>query len=230
MCILVVMGTTTTGTLTRRAITYGRVSTGRQAESGLSLDRQRKDTAAHVDRKGWDLVTHLTDEGCSGRRADNRDGLSAALSMLAAGEADVLVVAKLDRLARSVIDFARIMQTADAQGWDIVLLDLDVDTSSAAGRLMVRIFAACAEFESDVIADRAREAHAERKARGQRHGVPVLSDDVRDRIAAERAQGRTLKAIADDLNAENVPTARGGRWYPSTISHVVRSVALDTAA
>lgn len=220
---------TTAATDTRQAITYGRVSTGRQAESGLSLDRQRKDTAAHVERKGWDLVAHITDEGCSGRRADNRDGLSEALAMLAAGDADVLVVAKLDRLARSVIDFARIMQTADAQGWDIVLLDLDVDTTSAAGRLMVRIFAACAEFESDRIGDRVRDAHAERQSRGVRHGRPELTEETRQRIAAERDNGRTLAAIANDLNDDGVSTARGGRWHPSTIAHVLRSVALDEA-
>jgi len=214
----------------RKAITYARVSTGRQAESGLSLDHQRKVTTAHVERKGWDLTAHLTDEGRSGRKAQNRDGLQTALAMLAAGEADVLVVAKLDRLARSVIDFARLMQTADEEGWDIVLLDLDVDTSTAAGRLMVRIFAACAEFESDVISERVTVTHAERKARGLRHGRPELPEPVRQRIATERSEGRTLNAIAEDLNAEGIATARGGRWHASTVSHVVKSVALDAAA
>lgn len=213
----------------RKAVTYSRVSTGRQAESGLSLDHQERVTAEHVERKGWDLVAHVSDEGRSGRKSENRDGLQAALAMLAAGEADVLVVAKLDRLARSVIDFAKIMATADAQGWDLVLLDLEVDTTSAAGRLMVRIFAACAEFESDRIGDRVRDAHAERQSRGVRHGKPLLAEDVRERIATARAGGSTLAAIAADLNLENVPTARGGRWHPSTVAHVCRSVALDEA-
>lgn len=214
----------------RRAITYARVSTNAQAESGLSLDRQARDTASHVALKGWEHLEHLVDEGRSGRRTTGRDGLKAALSMLAAGDADVLVVSKLDRLARSVIDFARIMQTADHQGWDIVLLDLDVDTTTAAGRLMVRIFAACAEFESERIGDRVRDAHAERKARGVRHGRPELPENVRRRISAERDQGETLTAIASRLNEELVPTARGGTWHPSTIAHVLKSVALDEEA
>jgi len=218
---------TSTATDTRRAITYARVSTGRQAESGLSLDHQQRTTAEHVERKGWHLETHLADEGRSGRKSENRDGLQTALAMLAAGEAEVLVVAKLDRLARSVIDFARIMQTADAEGWDIVLLDLDVDTTSAAGRLMVRIFAACAEFESDRIGDRVRDAHAERKTRGVRHGKPLLAESTRERIAQTRADGATLAAIAQVLNEDDVQTARGGTWHPSTVAHVLRSVALD---
>ena len=213
-----------------RAISYGRVSTGKQAESGLSLDAQERKTAHSIELKEWDHVAHLTDEGRSGRKASNRAGLQKALNMLEAGEADVLVVAKLDRLARSVIDFARIMQTADKQGWDLVLLDLDADTTTPAGRLMVRIFAACAEFESDRISERVTETHVERKLRGGRHGKPELDEATRQRIGAERAEGKSLRAIAEGLTADGIKTARGGKWHASTVKHVLNSLDVDAAA
>jgi len=87
---------------------------------------------------------------------------------------------------------------------------------------------AVAEYESELIADRARMTHRVRKAAGKRAGMsPLLNDGLRKRIAAERRNGRTFQAIADTLNSEQVPTARGGTWHPSTVRHVCRSVALD---
>ena len=78
--------------------------------------------------------------------------------------------------------------------------------------------------------NRVRDAHAERKARGIRHGRPELPEHIRQRISAERRRGETLVAIANRLNDELVPTARGGTWRASTISHVLKSVALDEVA
>jgi DNA invertase Pin-like site-specific DNA recombinase len=215
---------------TRKAVAYTRVSTARQGISGIGLDDQLAQVTAAVNRRGWTLTSHLSDEGLSGKRADNRPALTAALDQLAGGSADVLVVAKLDRLARSTVDLGRLMLRADAEGWDLVILDLDVDTSTPSGRLMLRVVGAVAEFESDLIADRARATHRQRRARGLRPGMaPLLPDTVRRRIATERAEGRTLRAIADDLNSDGTPTARGGRWHPSTVAHVLRSVAVDNA-
>ncbi len=214
----------------RQAIAYTRVSTGRQAESGIGLDDQLAQVTAAVERRGWALAGHLSDEGLSGKRADNRPALADALDQLASGTADVLVVAKLDRLARSTVDLGRLMLRADREGWDLVILDLDVDTSTPSGRLMLRVVGAVAEYESDLIADRARATHRQRRARGLRAGMaPLLPDTVRHRIADERASGRTMQAIADDLNADGTPTARGGRWHPSTVRHVLASVAVDDA-
>ena len=110
-----------------------------------------------------------------------------------------------------------------------MVLDADVDTTTAAGRLVVEVVSAAAAFESRRIGERAKATQAVRKAQGKRAGQPpVLPDKVRRRILAERSKGLALGAIADKLNEEGVPTAReGGRWHPSTVAHVVRSVALD---
>jgi DNA invertase Pin-like site-specific DNA recombinase len=96
---------------------------------------------------------------------------------------------------------------------------------------VANITSSVAQWERQIIAARTSEALQAKKARGARLGRPVtLPDDVRHRIADERAAGRTLAAIAGDLNAEAVPTARGGRWHPSTIDKVLRSLALDAEA
>ncbi len=208
-----------------RAITYARVSTGKQAESGLSLDDQAERMGREISRRGWELVEAHTDAGRSGRTGKSRPALEAALDALAAGEADALVVAKLDRLARSTIALSRIMQTSQEQGWALVILDPDLDTSTAAGRLTATVLGAVAEYESELIADRARMTHRRRKAAGHRAGqAPILSDELRHRIADTRTGGASFARIADELNDEGIPTAKGGRWHASTVRHVCMSV------
>lgn len=213
---------------TLRAITYGRVSTGKQAATGVSLGDQADTLAAVVTQRGWVHVEHVVDPGLSGRKMTNRHGLLEAMERLDRGEADVLVAAKVDRVSRSTEDFARLLNRAERRGWAVVVLDCDVDTTTAAGRLVVDVVSAAAAFESRRIGERVRAVHAVRKAQGKRAGqAPVLPSEIRQRIAAEHRAGRSLNAIAGQLNAEQVPTARGGTWHASTVAHVVRSVQLD---
>lgn len=214
---------------TLRAITYGRVSTGRQAASGLSLGDQEETLAAVVAQRGWIHLDHVTDPGISGRKMTNRRGLLAALERLDRGEADVLVASKVDRVARSTTDFARLLDRAEKKGWKVVVLDVDVDTTTAAGRLVVEVVSAAAAFESRRIGERVKATHAVRRAQGKRAGQPpLLPDKVRRRIVRERAKRLSLGAIATQLNEEGVPTATGkGEWHASTVAHVLRSVALD---
>lgn len=210
-----------------RAITYSRVSTTDQATSGLGLEAQRSTMATYCQHKGW-ATTAATDEGASGKTM-NRPGLMAALEALDRGDADVLVVATLDRLSRSIVDFVAIQERAAKRGWSFVLLDLDVDTTTPTGEMMATVMAAVAQLERKLIGQRTSKAMQAKKARGDRLGQPVsMAGQIRTRIATERADGRTLQAIADGLMADNVPTARGGSaWRPSTIAAVLRSVALD---
>jgi DNA invertase Pin-like site-specific DNA recombinase len=211
-----------------RALTYGRVSTGRQASEGLSLDDQADKLADVVSQRGWVHLEHVTDPGLSGKRLANRKGLLAALEMLDRGEADVLVASKIDRVSRSTEDFARLLNRADRKGWKIVVLDVDVDTSTAAGRLVVDVVSAAAQFESKRIGERVRDAHAVRRAQGKRAGqAPILPQEVRERIYRERQAGKSLSQIARDLDSEGVATAKGGQWHPYTVSQVVDSVKLD---
>ena len=152
--------------------------------------------------------------------------------MLADGDADALIVAKLDRLSRSLLDFAGLMARAERENWALIALDMDIDTTTPAGEMMISVMAAFAQFERRLIGQRTRDALQQRRAAGVRLGRPVsLPEAIRQRVARERAQGRTLQAIVDDLNVEHVPTARGGaQWWPSSVRAVLRSVELDAAA
>lgn len=211
-----------------RAITYSRVSTGRQAESGISLDEQDRSTLEAIERRGWQVARRFSDAGRSGKSITGRPELREALAMLARGEADALVVAKLDRLARSTVDLASLMAQAKKESWALVVLDLDVDTSTPAGELLAGIVGTVAQYERRLIGERARMTHAHRRARGLRAGAkPILSDILRARIAERVERGESLSEVARCLNQAGTPTARGGKWYPSTVAHVVRSVQLD---
>lgn len=213
-----------------RSIGYVRVSTAEQAQSGLGLADQEARLEAEAAMRGWTMRL-IVDDGYSAKSL-KRPGIGKALDLLAAGKADALIVSKLDRLSRSVLDFTALMERSRKEGWALVALDLGVDTSTPAGEMVATVMASFAQYERRLIGQRTKDALAQLKTRGVRLGGPVLlSEEVRTRIADERKAGRSLAAIADQLTAEGVPTAKGGvRWYPSTVRAVLESVALDAHA
>jgi DNA invertase Pin-like site-specific DNA recombinase len=207
---------------TSAVVGYARVSTVEQADSGLGLEAQRHAIRSECERRGWELLGIEEDAGWSGK-VTSRPGLQRALAACKAGQADGLVVAKLDRLSRSVQHAAQLLAEADREGWALVALDLGVDLSTPAGEVMAHVLAAIAQFERRLIGQRTKDALAVKRAEGVRLGRPqVLSGQVVARIAGERATGRSLQAIADGLNAEGVATAHGGaKWWPSTVGKVL---------
>jgi DNA invertase Pin-like site-specific DNA recombinase len=210
-----------------RVIAYSRVSTAEQASSGLGLEAQRSKLAAEAAYRGWEDVTYLEDGGASGKSLD-RPAMREALAMLESGQADALCAVKLDRLSRSVVDFVSLLSLSERQGWSLIVLDLSLDTSSANGRFVAQILASVAELERNLIAERTKAALAVKKSQGTRLGRPVtLAPEIRTFICRARSEGYTLQAIADTLTAQGVPSARGGRWAPGTISAVLRSASLD---
>ncbi len=206
-----------------RAVGYIRVSTDEQADSGLGLDAQRSTLRSECARRGWDLVRIAEDAGASGKSMNGRPALTDALQAVETGQADTLVVAKLDRLSRSLLDFAGLMERAHRKGWSLVALDLGVDTTTPAGELIANVMATFAQYERKIIGQRTTDALKAAKARGVRLGRPrLLPAAVARRIVRDRDGGATLTAIAEALNAEGVPTAQGGRrWYPSTVRAVL---------
>lgn len=209
---------------TVHAVGYIRVSTAEQAEHGVGLDAQRQQIEAECERRGWTLIAIHEDAGASGKALKGRPGLSAALQSIEAGDADTLVVAKLDRLSRSLIDFATLLQSAHDQGWNLVALDLGIDLGTPAGEFLASVMASAAQWERRIIGARTKDALAIKRAQGVRLGRPVSIDPlIAERIRAEHAAGESLTAIAQKLNKERVPTARGGaKWYPSTVRAVAR--------
>lgn len=202
---------------------YVRVSTEEQGVSGLGLEAQRKAIADECARRDWNLV-RIEEDMLSGRTL-NRPGLQRALDAQASGEVQGIVVAKLDRLSRSIVDFAGLLDRARRGGWNVVALDLGVDLSTPSGEFLANVMASAAQWERRIIGARTRDALAARKARGERLGRPVsIPTDVTNRVRELRARGSTLQAICSQLNAESVPTPRGGKlWRPSSIQALLRS-------
>ena len=207
------------------ALAYVRVSTDEQATDGASLDAQRAALIAEVARRGWDAEL-VADEGASGKNLD-RPGLTAALERLDRGDADALIAVRLDRISRSVADFAALMRRAQRRNWRLVLLSPDLDTQDPAGRFTAHVLAAAAEYERDLIGSRTREGMAQRRREGVHVGRrPTLPTDVVAQIVTARAEGASLRAIADTLNTARTPTAHGGAsWHASTIRAVLASTS-----
>lgn len=210
-----------------RVVGYVRVSTEEQADSRAGLESQRTEIASECERRSWVLLEVYADEGVSGRSLNGRHALSKAVGAVESGEADALMVAKLDRLSRSLLDFAALMARANKDGWNLVALDLGIDLATPAGEFMANVMASAAQWERRIIGQRTRDALAQKRAAGVRLGrPPVLPDEVVSRILAEREEGESLRAIAARLNADGIPTAHGGaRWYGSTVRSVLARAA-----
>jgi DNA invertase Pin-like site-specific DNA recombinase len=205
-----------------RVTGYSRVSTEEQGVSGAGLAAQRRAIKAECERRGWQLV-RIEEDVLSGRTL-NRPGLTQALEACRSGDASGIVVARLDRLSRSLVDFAGLLVEAQAKGFNLVALDLGVDLSTPAGEFLASVMASAAQWERRIIGQRTKDALAVRKAQGVKLGRPALPRDALGRrIASMRRRGMTLQAIADTLNSEGVPTLRGGHeWRPSSVRAVLR--------
>jgi DNA invertase Pin-like site-specific DNA recombinase len=174
---------------------------------------------AACERSEWELLEVVTDRenGVSGLE---RPGLSRALEQIAAGEARGLVVSDLRRLSRSIVDLGALVEWfRDAQA-TLVALDLDIDTSTPSGSEIAATLVKLSVWERERIARRSRSGLTAIQAPSRIGGRPAVADRpaLLERINAMRAANMTLQAIADQLNAEGVPTMRGGAmWRPSSV-------------
>ena len=207
------------------AYCYARVSTQMQAEDGMSLGAQEKQLISAAELAGYEAVI-LREEGRSGKSITGRPVLRQALEDLDTGKAKALFVTRLDRLARSTRDFLSIVDRSHKYGWRLALLDLGLDTGTYQGRFVVTIMSAMAEMERGMISMRQKDVHKDRRENGKVWGVdlgplPLVKEDIRDRIVLEREAGLSFQDIANKLNSESIPTASGGStWYKSTVRHL----------
>lgn len=201
---------------------YIRVSTAEQADSGLGLGAQRAAIESECARRGWSLVHVFEDRGASGKSLKRRDGLTEALAAIDQGNAGTLMVSKLDRLSRSLLDFAALMADAQAKGWNLVAMDLGIDLSTPSGEFMAGVMASAAQWERRIIGQRTRDALALKRAQGVKLGrPPTLPANVVREIVKRHESGSGWSEIARQLDADGIATAQGGRrWYPATVRAV----------
>lgn len=228
----------------QRAVGYVRVSTEAQAVDGVSLEAQRARIEAWCLANEYELGGVHVDAGISGKRADNRPGLQAALIEVGRTKGAALVVYSLSRLARSVKDTLEIAGRLDRSGADLVSLSEKIDTTSAAGRMVFRMLAVLAEFERDLCGERTKAALSLKKHRGECVGeVPLGWRRDGDRLVPEpdgqravamirglRDRGLTLRAIAAELERGGVRRAKGGtHWDAKTVQRILNRTATVTA-
>jgi DNA invertase Pin-like site-specific DNA recombinase len=187
-------------------IGYTRVSTSEQGQSGLGLDAQRAAIlAARPDAT-------IIEEVASGGRAENRPVLEQARSVLRRG--DTLVVSRLDRLTRSVGDFATLLDEAKRRGFEVLVLDPPLDTTTPFGEAMANMCATFAQLERRLIGQRVSEA--------LRTQPNYAYSEVRARARQLRDEGLPLHRIAQVLEEEGVKPIRGKRLWPNTINQILR--------
>jgi DNA invertase Pin-like site-specific DNA recombinase len=203
-----------------RALGYASASADGDTERD-DLEAQRRAIERSCKQHACELVELVADREPKDGKAFDRPGLSHALQRIAAGDAACLVVSGLERLSRSVAELGTLVHWLEENGIRLVAVDIELDTASPAGRGTARALASVAKIEHDRLSERTRKGLA--AARAKRHaaaGDPNATDwtALRQRIASMRADGMTLQAIADTLNAEAVPTQRGGtQWRPSSV-------------
>ncbi|WP_136053594.1 recombinase family protein [Microbacterium sp. K5D] len=213
-------------------IGYCRVSTVEQADSGLGLAAQRETIQRYADAHGWEVEWYV-DAGHSAKNMD-RPQLQAALDRLnvPAKRRDVggIVVAKLDRLSRSLADFASMLEYARGRSWSLVAIDLGVDTSTPTGEMVANVMMAVSQWERRVIGERTSAAMQAAKHQGRHMGRrSALPKATADRLLELRST-LTLAGTADTLNAEGHTTATGTAWDEHKVCKTVHRLARDAEA
>lgn len=208
------------------ALLYARVSTQLQVNDGVSLDVQERQLQSAAEAAGYTRFEFVREEGRSGKSISGRPALTSALKRLDAGEAKALFVTRIDRLARSTQDFLSIIDRAGKNGWRVVMMDLNLDTSSYQGRFVVTLMSALAEMERNIIAERQKDVHKDRRDRGIVWGVDMgpknkTPEEIKQRILSERASGASYRQIADGLNRDEIPTQNLRKWHHTTVRNLV---------
>ena len=230
-------GTRVADTESVKVIGYVRVSTDEQANTGVSLDAQAAKVRAYCDLYDLELVRIIEDAGASAKSLD-REGLEDALAALDKGEAGGLVVAKLDRLTRSVADMATLIRDyfGERGGKQLFSVADNIDTRSAAGRMVLNILVSVSQWEREAIGERTRDALRHKRATGrvyghaplgyQRNGGDLVADETELAAVAEvrrlHAAGASLRAICAAMTTRGIRTKKGGAWRPSTVQAILR--------
>jgi DNA invertase Pin-like site-specific DNA recombinase len=199
----------------RRAAVYARVSTHEQQP-----ENQLGPLKAFANARGW-LVKEFVDHGVSGAK-ERRPALDALMSAARTRKIDVIVVVKLDRLARSVHHLLTIARELEALGIDLVVLDQQLDTSTPSGRLLFNVLGAISEFERDLIRDRVLAGLRRAKSQGRRLGRPQKHHVDTRRLRELLAAGLSGRAIGRQLGVHPMVVRR----FVQRLTSVAEEVAV----
>jgi len=220
-----------------KTVAYVRVSTDKQAERGISLEAQAEKIRAMALVQGAELSEIIVESGESAKSL-NRPGMAKLLAMIDAGEVKTVIVAKLDRLTRSVKDLCELLERFERRGVALVSVAESLDTGSAAGRLVLNIMAAVSQWEREAIGERTRDALGHKRSLGERvgniafgsrlapDGQHLEPDPAEQAALAEirclRSQGTTMRGIATALNHREFRTRRGTAWRLESVARILK--------
>jgi site-specific DNA recombinase len=213
-----------------RAIAYIRVSTDKQADKGHSLQAQQEKVNAYASLYDLDIIDYVIETGSA--KNLNRDGLQGALAQIKAGQADALIVVKLDRLTRSVADLGYLVESYFSKA-GLLSVSEQIDTRSASGRLVLNVLASVSQWEREAIGERTTAVKQSMKANGLYCGglVPYgqmlingqlvtnpQEQAIITRAKALKSEGHSLRAIATMFSQEGLKTRKD-----TNFSHVLVS-------
>jgi len=227
-----------------KGIGYARVSSVEQTQ-GTSLESQREQIRSYATMKRINVQDILIDAAVSGSiPLDRRPEGSRLVARLQAGEADCVILTKLDRGFRSASDCLNNVEAWEEQETSLVILNLGgqtIDTRSPSGKFFLTVMAAAAELERNLIRERCDEGRRARRAEGKRVGeVPfgfslapdgktlVESRQEREAIALAlqlRAEGYSAAGIARELNRRGIPTKKGRLWTHVQVTRLLQRAA-----
>src|ERR1019366_8616190 len=221
-----------------RAIGYIRVSTDKQADRGVSLDAQSEKVRAMAVVQGAELVDVIVDAGESAKSL-SRPGMARLLFLVDTGAVDTVIIAKLDRLTRSVKDLAELLERLTKHGVSLVSVAESLYTGSASGRLVLNIMVSVSQWEREAIGERTRDAMRHKKAKlkfvgnapygfrqaaDKRHVEPEPGEQaILERIHRLRKGGKSLRGIADQLNRLDIRTRQGSPWRHEYVARLLKA-------
>ena len=222
-----------------RVIGYIRVSTDEQGQSGLGLEAQLSKIRGYCQLYDLDLVA-VHQDAASGKSLD-RPGLREALKALKTGKATGIIISKLDRLTRSVKDLGLLLETYFDSSYSLFVVQEQVDTRSASGRLVLNLLMSVAQWERETIGERTSDALRAKQARGEKtgghcpYGYQVDKTGKLHAIESEQAiimtavrlrkKGISYSKIAIRLNEKGIKTKTGSSWQAMTIKRILDRVA-----
>ena len=225
-----------------RVLAYCRVSTSEQRDTGVSLDAQQAKTAAYAALYNLDIVETIVD--AESAKSLDREGLQRALALLRANKADGILILRLDRITRSVADWQTLIDHyfSEKGGKQLYSVNDSISTRSAAGRMVLNLLVTISQWEREAIAERTRDALQHKIRNGQRvgkirfgfdlapDGITLVENPAEQQTLAFmrnlRAAGHTLRQIAAELTALNIPTKeRKPRWTHTAVAYILARAA-----
>jgi site-specific DNA recombinase len=226
---------------TMKAVGYVRVSTDKQAERGISLEAQAEKIRAMAVVHNTELFDIILDGGESAKSLE-RPGMERLLTLVDGKKVQAVIVAKLDRLTRSVKDLCTLMERFERRGVTLISVAESLDTSFAAGRLVLNIMTAVSQWEREAIGERTRDAMNHKRTNGERVGnirfgyrlsvdgkhvePDPAEQDVLHEIHGLRQSGNSMRGIAVALNRRALRTRRGSTWRLEHVARILKQGAL----